>query len=1070
MAEKFTIISAGAGSGKTYRLTQDLVQLLQSGVRAGGIIATTFTKKAAAELQERVRIKLLEEGLTQAADDLSNAMIGTVHSLGVKLLKRFAFEAGVSPKVEIIAEEDQQFLFNQSLAMVLTTARIEQLELLSTRLGLHLALNFDWRKDIRNLTDIARINDFSQEVMTYSKTASVESLWSILGPANSLTKEAASATLTSLLETTIEALKNNDKDTTVKTKGIIEELGKMRRDLQLNGFLEWHQWLKLAKAEVAVKSREIIEPLNEFAWQHEGMADFRNDIRDYIFAIFEVANEAIREFERYKQQRGLIDYNDMEVQVKRLLAHPEVQSILREELDLLMVDEFQDTNPVQLEIFLKLSALAKYSVWVGDPKQSIYGFRGADPELMQAIITLKGGVRDENILRQSWRSREAIVQFTNAVFTEAFAPMPPEQVVLQAQHTKAKEPSGPGEALLHWHCQNDVEPGKVPGKPWTENCIAHALATFLENPPLILPKGEKQYRPAQAGDVAILCRSNAVCTEMAGALHRAGLKASISRAGLMYTAEAKLITACLRYLLNKYDSLAVAELLLLAESRHIEDIVCDRLDFLEQAGEDLYDWQWAVEQPFIRQLNALRETIADLSGAEILNLVLEAGDLRRIIARWGNVPQRLGNVEILRKYAQQYEDACHRLHTAASLGGFLLWFLRMEKNEKDEQFSGTQTDAVNILTYHKSKGLEWPVVVCYNLDIGLKDEVWNMQIHSTAETLDLDDLQKGRWVRYWINPYSKSNSPRIAERLAENPFQKAATKKALEEEIRLLYVGITRARDYLILPTFARPSKWLNRVCNGPSGEDHQVLDINDPKTTWEDQGVPVSFAKERWVFPKDFQHTERLLQSISFPEPGTGPGVHPFYFIDPFDEKENLPVNQVIAGKAFHYAPPLQVPDHLREESVLLAVKTMQDGYYPDYSPAIREEMATIILERLHLVDALEPAFLTQAAGAFYAWVLKEFVPVRIYHRYPLRLSDNGRFFETVIDLVLETASGGIILIQHYPRLSQQPMKRKAMYWAGWLLLSSQAIKELWSTAEVTGFIHFPLEGAVIPLQINYE
>ena len=114
------IISAGAGSGKTYRLTQEMIRLLGEGVRANGIIATTFTKKAAAELQERVRIKLLESGMVEEANELTNALIGTVHGLGVKLLKRFAYEAGVSPEVTIMAEEDQQVLFNNSLATVLT--------------------------------------------------------------------------------------------------------------------------------------------------------------------------------------------------------------------------------------------------------------------------------------------------------------------------------------------------------------------------------------------------------------------------------------------------------------------------------------------------------------------------------------------------------------------------------------------------------------------------------------------------------------------------------------------------------------------------------------------------------------------------------------------------------------------------------------------------------------------------------------------------------------------------------------------------------------------------------------
>ena len=115
------IISAGAGSGKTYSLTQKMAKLLMpsedgspSQIRASGILATTFTNKAAAELKERVRVKLLEEGLTEAADELGRAMIGTVHAVGVQMLKRFAFEAGVSPNVDIIAEEDQKTIFNQS--------------------------------------------------------------------------------------------------------------------------------------------------------------------------------------------------------------------------------------------------------------------------------------------------------------------------------------------------------------------------------------------------------------------------------------------------------------------------------------------------------------------------------------------------------------------------------------------------------------------------------------------------------------------------------------------------------------------------------------------------------------------------------------------------------------------------------------------------------------------------------------------------------------------------------------------------------------------------------------------
>jgi ATP-dependent helicase/nuclease subunit A len=183
------IISAGAGSGKTYRLTSELVELLKEEVRAGGIIATTFTQKAAAELEERVRIRLLEEGMTDAANELSNALIGTVHGLGVKLLKRFAFEAGVPPEVEIIAEEDQQLMFNKSLAMVLTTERIAEMSELAEILGLKKGYARDWRNILKQIIDAARTNDFSPEVLNKSKELSVKSLKEFLGKPSNLSPE-----------------------------------------------------------------------------------------------------------------------------------------------------------------------------------------------------------------------------------------------------------------------------------------------------------------------------------------------------------------------------------------------------------------------------------------------------------------------------------------------------------------------------------------------------------------------------------------------------------------------------------------------------------------------------------------------------------------------------------------------------------------------------------------------------------------------------------------------------------------------------------------------------------------
>ncbi|MEM8909588.1 MAG: UvrD-helicase domain-containing protein, partial [Bacteroidota bacterium] len=433
------IISAGAGSGKTYRLTQEMVQLLKQGVRASGIIATTFTTKAAAELQERVRVKLLEEGLVEEANALTNALIGTVHGLGVKLLKRFAFIAGVSPEVDIIADEDQQILFNQSLATVLRVERIQEMEHYSNRLGLSKKNYYDWRKAVKELTDAARSNDFSTAVLEESKQKSIASFRKFLDPPSTQTASSYYELLTELLEQTIDALKQNE-DHTKKTQGAIATLNGFKNQLALQGDLNWHQWVKMTKLGVGAKSKTDIEALVTFAQSHEAHPDFHQDIEHYLGLIFDIAIEAIREYEAYKKRRGLIDYIDMETQVKRLLDHPQVQEILREELDLLMVDEFQDTNPIQLEIFLKLSNIAQHSVWVGDPKQSIYGFRGAEPRLMQEIIRQNGGIDPADIQVYSWRSREEIVYLTNALFVKAFDQLPVEQVALKVKRTRLDNP------------------------------------------------------------------------------------------------------------------------------------------------------------------------------------------------------------------------------------------------------------------------------------------------------------------------------------------------------------------------------------------------------------------------------------------------------------------------------------------------------------------------------------------------------------------------------------------------------------------------------------------------------
>ena len=167
--------------------------------------------------------------------------------------------------------------------------------------------------------------------------------------------------------------------------------------------------------------------------------------------------------------------------------------------------------------------------------------------------------------------------------------MPEAQVALEPQRTEEKLKKEVkdqemlafvGNHLIHWHMHYDGEK-RMPGRPWMENCIATSIKKTLESGKLVFPKEEAEPRLIEPGDIAVLCKSNALCGVMAEALHRAGIKAAISRAGLLETAEAKLVLACLKFIVSRNDALSIAEILKLASGKPLKEIVEDRLVFLE---------------------------------------------------------------------------------------------------------------------------------------------------------------------------------------------------------------------------------------------------------------------------------------------------------------------------------------------------------------------------------------------------------------------------------------------------------------------------------------------------------
>jgi ATP-dependent exoDNAse (exonuclease V) beta subunit len=558
---------------------------------------------------------------------------------------------------------------------------------------------------------------------------------------------------------------------------------------------------------------------------------------------------------------------------------------------------------------------------------------------------------------------------------------------------------------------------------------------------------------------------------VAEALHRSGLKAAISRSGLLATAEAKLILACLKFVLNQYDSLSIAEILLLAGGMPVEEIIENRITYLQDKEQNINHTRreaWAANNPFIRSLNDLREQVVELSSAEILDLLLEELDLRRTIVSWGNARQRLDNIDVLRRYALQYEEACNRLHTAASLGGLLLWLNELAAGQNDEQGSGESPDTVQVMTYHKSKGLEWPIVICHSLEGNLRADVWGVEIIPETEEVDIDNILGNRWLRYWVNPYADQfrNTP-LAERIDAGMDKARKEKEALQEEARLLYVGLTRARDYLIFPSGHRPTQWLNRVWHA-GRSDLPTLDPHSNDAPWEWEGRFLDIETQIFPYPRDFTHDENGEQQLIFQAPRQGSFEQIPYFIDLTVGNNDITAD----GRILHQWSYGKGPELGEEEDTYTfakAIKAFLTADRMDYDTDDRKAMAGGLLERFEVgTDVLSAEQLISYGAQWWQFLDKHFKIRNDHRKYPVRHHHGGRCFATIADLVLETDEG-LVLIQNSGFSGEgRGRQNKAIELAPWLYLTKTALQSVYAQASVRTFVNFVMSGTLVEMAVS--
>ncbi len=1044
--EHVRFISAGAGSGKTYRLTRELEEALGGGrVTPANVIGTTFTVKAASELQDRVRTRLIRSGRPLLSAQLAQSLIGTVHSVCARLLGRFAFELGLSPEINMAGVEDSSRLFNQALDEVLSADRVREMNLRAQRLALvdH-RYGTDWQDHVRRVAQEARSNDIDPVELPRMGRDSAARFLGYFPKADCGT-EAVEA----LIDAVEEAIENIDlaSDITKGTGAYVARLRSAAAELRRDD-CKWTLWISLSKAGPTRRSEKAAIPVRVAAACYDRHKGFHADIRGYIEGVFAIAGETLARFQELKTARGLVDYPDMEQLTLRALDDPVVAKRLSEEVQLLLVDEFQDTNPMQLALFMKFTRFASEVVFVGDVKQAIFGFRGSDPELVGATFDAladRGGTLD--VLDRSWRSRPSLVRYLNAVFADAFQRdgMTRDRVVLSPRREERHDTP----AVVRWTLPKAKQQVQA-------DALAVAISEFVHSGHLVTDRETDEARGVTYGDIAVLAATNNHVQGIASALRRSRVPMKMTLAGLLETPEVCLARACLRRLNDSSDTLATAEIRALGACEEPEVWLADRLRWL---ASDNDDQSWAeANDPITSSIAELRGQTITQSPVEIVARVLNHVGIRPIVTAWGpdaiTAAQRQSNLDAFLHLSVEYENHCASQHEAATLTGFLFWLENPTSPDLDQQPMVTGGDAVHVLTYHRAKGLEWPVVVATDFHYRWRPRIWDVRVEPTSEELDLDNPLDGRAIRFYPNVFGRnSKGVPVLDNIMSSEEGKRAVAAAESEGRRLAYVGMTRARDTLIIalpPSEPRGGAWIGNFNSDhllPVGEQHPLPDgepirseVVELETAESAPQAPATFAPA-WFSersPSELRLRERLRPSHAAPVEGARVGecivTGPRIAVHSDD--------MVKVGTALHAAIAAELVNPYRDDAVDRAAEL------------IRNEAGR---------GALAPRDAIDCARRLMDAVSKRFTPRRTLVEHPVELvRGNGQVLRGWIDLVLETEQGWIVIDHKSSPRPRSEWSTEALEHSGQLAAYVDALQG--AGLHCAGcWVHFPVSGGLV-------
>ena len=1083
-------INAGAGSGKTTKLTQILSEQLSNAnhnIKPSEVILTTFTELAASEFREKSRQQLFKDGRPDIAAELDSATIGTVHAVALNFIQRYWYLIGVSPDMKVMSEDDLQVYISESLGEYVSNEHLQFFNDYRAYFdirGENNKIDYDfWKEHLLTIIDKANNYTVDIERSKQDSCAVVEHIFNCEAELDYSLLKAFKTVLARQIDGYSDTNKKNfqpildSPDNSRFSYALIAKLYKLLSKEApakiINGF----------KSELTEKAFDnLVENLKDIQMSSGGDDTPGGMTKKMITILFDIAKEWKDGFNAFKAQRHIIDYNDMERLFLKLLSMPQVVEEIKGTYKLMMVDEFQDSSPIQLEIFKRLSDLMQQSYWVGDPKQSIYGFRGADVELVNEVTQqFLDKNRDSELhltydkLPKSWRTREPLVKLTNDCFTRAFEGIiNRESVELAAARQETTEFQSP---LYHWNCC-------VPnGSQYTlEEKVADRIALMLKDRPAVFDKDTKQFRPLKYGDMAILCYKREECRSFAEALIKKGIPVSYVNNDILQQTEVQLVFTLLKFMVNSSNKHVRADLLRLLDSKPTQEILQSRLDYLmslegkdkEEDEEDAKDLWLDEDGPLIQKLCAFERSVRNLSVTDLLESIIYGLALPQVVSKWGDADNRRQNLQTLCSLAKKYDEHCLQMGIGASVGGLLTYLSYAEIDTKIDNAA----NAVKVLTYHGSKGLEWYYVILSSLeDDALKESTFTKKnFWGVREMRHPEPNEQYAYVVQFLPRIISSAStglPQpIIDKCKEMPTYEKFLNKERNELRHLLYVGVTRARDYLT--TLSKQTNknnlpilsWIKNtgISDGNlSGNAVNLWQYDDLKPVYEDikdcaaADVSAITTYKHYLYSEHANRSQEpkylspsKLPEVAFAEENIKILADLDCRIEPYNIKSE---NEAAAGTCIHNIFAVYDPALSHEENVQKATSIRNGNMMYEVIPDV--EKVIISIEQLY-------CWLEQTYGK----------PFAIKHEVPFTQPLPGQVVRGEIDLLWYLNENECVLIdfKNFPGTKASVTNSENDHYAGKYAPQLKAYRDILQSSGITvkdTLIYYSVMGCVIKLSL---